>query len=35
MPNKKDDVIIQPTKLKIEPFKKLKFVASLPEKDKK
>lgn len=36
MPSKKkDDVIIQPNKLTLEPFKKVKFVKPLPDKKEK
>lgn len=36
MPSKKkDDVIIQPQKMTLEPFKKLKFVQPLPNKKEK
>lgn len=34
MPKKKDDVIIKPNKLIVEPFKKVKFVEPLPKKEK-
>lgn len=34
MPKKKDDVIIKPNKLIVEPFKKVKMVTPLPEKKK-
>lgn len=34
MPSKKkDDVVIQPNKLTLEPFKKLKFINPLPSKE--
>jgi len=32
---KKDDVVIQPNKMIVEPFKKIKFVKPLPNKKEK